>query len=207
MTQRTEQETFWSGEFGDEYILRNQSPVLEASNTMAFAHMLRRTQGVNSILELGANVGMNMRAIRHLMPSVSLSGVEINETACNQLKKIQGVNAHHSDIAGFTSATHYDLVFTKGVLIHIQPEQLPAVYRNMIALSKRWVMICEYYNPAPVAIPYRGHSNKLFKRDFCGEMMDSDPSLSLVDYGFLYHRDQLAPQDDMTWFLLEKKQG
>ena len=37
MTQRTEQETFWSGEFGDEYILRNQSPVLEASNTMAYA--------------------------------------------------------------------------------------------------------------------------------------------------------------------------
>jgi spore coat polysaccharide biosynthesis protein SpsF len=26
----------------------------------------------------------------------------------------------------------------------------------------------------------------------------------LVDYGFAYHRDPAFPQDDITWFLLEK---
>jgi spore coat polysaccharide biosynthesis protein SpsF len=26
----------------------------------------------------------------------------------------------------------------------------------------------------------------------------------LIDYGFVYHRDTAHPQDDITWFLLEK---
>ena len=46
---------------------------------------------------------------------------------------------------------------------------------------------------------------KLFKRDFAGELLDAFPSLDLVDYGFVYHRDPNFPQDDMNWFLLEKK--
>jgi pseudaminic acid biosynthesis-associated methylase len=205
MTAPTEQEVFWASEFGNDYIDRNKSATLEASNTIAFAQMLRKTHDVHSILELGANVGMNMRAIRHIMPAVSLSGVEINKNAHDQLATLPGVNAHHDSIADFTSAKGFDLVFTKGVLIHINPDQLPDVYRNMIKLSNKWILLCEYYNPSPQQITYRGHSNKLFKRDFCGELMAIDSSLKLVDYGFFYHRDAIAPQDDLTWFLLEKK--
>ena len=52
---------------------------------------------------------------------------------------------------------------------------------------------------------YRGHSQRLFKRDFAGEMLDRFPDLTLVDYGFAYHRDANFPQDDTTWFLLEKR--
>jgi spore coat polysaccharide biosynthesis protein SpsF len=44
----------------------------------------------------------------------------------------------------------------------------------------------------------------LFKRDFAGDLLDRFPGLVLVDYGFVYHRDKAFPQDDMTWFLLEK---
>jgi spore coat polysaccharide biosynthesis protein SpsF len=45
----------------------------------------------------------------------------------------------------------------------------------------------------------------LFKRDFAGEMMDRYPDLKLLDYGFVYHRDPAFPDDDITWFLMEKK--
>ena len=62
----------------------------------------------------------------------------------------------------------------------------------------------EYYNPSPISIEYRGHSNKLFKRDFCDEMLDLYQDLKLKDYGFIYQRDKMFPQDDITWFLLEK---
>ena len=51
---------------------------------------------------------------------------------------------------------------------------------------------------------YRGHEGKLFKRDFAGELLDKYPDLKLIDYGFVYHRDTNFPQDDCTWFLLEK---
>ena len=35
-------------------------------------------------------------------------------------------------------------------------------------------------------------------------MLDRFPDLRLLDYGFAYHRDPVFPQDDITWFLLEK---
>ncbi len=93
----------------------------------------------------------------------------------------------------------------KGVLIHINPDHLEQVYNKLYHSSSRYILLCEYYNPVPVSIPYRGHEDRLFKRDFCGELMDSYHDLHLLDYGFLYHRDRHFPQDDLNWFLLEKK--
>jgi spore coat polysaccharide biosynthesis protein SpsF len=66
--------------------------------------------------------------------------------------------------------------------------------------------VAEYYNPVPVAITYRGHEDRLFKRDFVGEIMDRHPQMELVDYGFAYRRDPNFPQDDINWFLLERNE-
>ena len=46
---------------------------------------------------------------------------------------------------------------------------------------------------------------KVGARDFAGEIMDRHPQLQLVDYGFAYRRDPNFPQDDITWFLMEKR--
>ena len=94
---------------------------------------------------------------------------------------------------------------SKGVLIHLAPELLPTAYAQLYALSQRYILIAEYYNPAPVEVSYRGNSGKLFKRDFAGEMLDRYADLHLLDYGFVYHRDPQFPADDITWFLLEKR--
>jgi spore coat polysaccharide biosynthesis protein SpsF len=96
-------------------------------------------------------------------------------------------------------------VLLKGVLIHIGPSELPRVYDLTHRASARFICIAEYYNPTPVTITYRGRGNRLFKRDFAGEMLERFPDLRLVDYGFAYRRDPVFPQDDITWFLLEKK--
>ena len=69
--------------------------------------------------------------------------------------------------------------------------QLTDVYKKLYTVSTRYILVAEYYNPSPVSINYRGHSDKLFKRDFAGEMLDTFPDLRLVDYGFAYHRDVL----------------
>ena len=63
----------------------------------------------------------------------------------------------------------------------------------------------EYYNPTPMEIPYRGFSEKMYKRDFAGELMDTYPDLQLIDYGFVYRRDPVFIQGDLTWFLMEKR--
>ena len=77
-------------------------------------------------------------------------------------------------------------------------------YQRLHDCSRRYVLVAEYYNPSPVAIPYRGHDDRLFKRDFAGELLERYDDLRLVDYGFVYHRDPVFPLDDITWFLLEK---
>ena len=86
----------------------------------------------------------------------------------------------------------------------MNPEYLPQIYETLYQSTGRYLLVCEYYNPTPVQITYRGHSDRLFKRDFCGEVLDHYSDLHLVDYGFSYHRDPNFPQDDSTWFLLEK---
>jgi spore coat polysaccharide biosynthesis protein SpsF len=145
-------------------------------------------------------------AFRQLLPESKLSAVEINEKAASELKEnIPEIDLHITSILEFQPSKTWDLVFTKGVLIHINPDKLPIVYELMYQSSSRYVLVSEYYNPKPTEVVYRGHTGKLFKRDFAGEILEKFPDLSLIDYGFVYHRDPNFPQDDMTWFLMEKK--
>ena len=202
---KTEQEKFWAGKFGDEYIQRNQEAWLLASNTALFSSILKRTRNVQSVIEFGANIGMNIHALKNLLPHAQLSAIEINETAANELKKIQDLSVYHESILNFSSQKKYDFVFSKGVLIHIEPSMLPQVYKTMYEASCRYICMIEYYNPSPLEIPYRGFSEKMYKRDFAGEIMDTYTDLELVDYGFIYRRDPVFMQGDATWFLLEKR--
>jgi pseudaminic acid biosynthesis-associated methylase len=206
MTFKTEQEAFWAGEFGNAYIERNQGDVLLASNLDFFSKALRATRGMQSCIEFGANIGMNLKAIQLLHPTIDASAIEINAAAAAQLQEVIAPdNVHNTSILDFEPTRTYDLALIKGVLIHINPNELPQVYDKLVASCERYLLVAEYYNPAPVTIPYRGHTDRLFKRDFAGEIMDRHPQLQLLDYGFSYRRDPNFPQDDITWFLMEKK--
>ena len=197
---RTDQENFWAGEFGNEYIERNREG---ASNLAFFARLLRHTQNVSSVVELGANIGLNLAAIRTLCPRICCTGVEINQRACAELVARGGVKVVNTSLLDWRPVQH-DLAFTKGVLIHLDPAVLPVAYDKLFRGSSRYVVIAEYYNPSPVEVKYRGHSARLFKRDFAGEFLDRYPRVRLLDYGFSYHRDPNYPQDDISWFLMEK---
>lgn len=201
----TEQETFWAGDFGNDYIGRNRSDLAVASSTAIFSKMLARTNKVGSVIEFGANIGINIRSIRHLLPHAELSAIEINASAAAELEKIGAVDVRHQSILSFEPEKQWDLAFTSVVLIHIAPEELNSVYDRLYRASSRYILINEYYNPTPVEVTYRGHRSKLFKRDFAGDMLDRFTDLELVDYGFSYHRDHNFSQDDKTWFLLEKR--
>lgn len=207
MDFRTDQEEFWASDFGKEYAGRNAGPELLASKIAMFSKILQRTDKITSARELGTNIGMNMLAIRALLPNVALQGVEINPHAFEQLAAIPGIEAKHGSLLDQQdwSSEQVDLCFTSGVLIHINPDELATAYERLYEGSRRYVLVAEYYNPSPVTIPYRGHSERLFKRDFAGEMMNAYPDLALIDYGFVYHRDPNFPGDDVTWFLMEKK--
>jgi spore coat polysaccharide biosynthesis protein SpsF len=203
---RTEQEAFWAGDFGTEYISRNQGDALLASNLDFFAKALRMARGAKTCIEFGANIGMNLRALKLLHPAQEQYAVEINADAVKMLEDvIPAVNIHPVSILDYEPAIACDLVLIKGVLIHINQDMLPLVYDKLVAASGRYLLVAEYYSQSPVSIPYRGHNDRLFKRDFAGEIMDRHPEMKLVDYGFAYRRDPDFPQDDISWFLMEKR--
>lgn len=203
MEYKTEQEKFWAGKFGDNYIERNSADQMIDSRIAMLARMLRAAGSVTSVLELGCNVGLNLVALRRLNPSVKLSGYEINKAAAEKARQFDVADIHEFSILEPIEKESADLVFTSGVLIHINPDYLENVYENLVRCSNRYVLVAEYFNPSPVQISYRGNENVLFKRDFAGEIIDRY-GLNLVDYGFVYRRDNWVKQDDITWFLLEK---
>ena len=202
MRHKTDQELFWEGNFGTEYTARNQIS-LELRQAF-FAKVLQKTYGVRTICELGANRGHNLQAIANLSSNFDLTGVEINQVAIAELENISDVQALQSSIQDFEPNNKFDFVFTCGVLIHVNPDNLPIVYQRIYEVSERYILFNEYYNPVPVEINYRGHTGKLFKRDFAGEFIEQHSGkVSVIDYGFLWN--QLHPGwDNTTWFLLEK---
>ena len=208
--EKTEQEKFWAGEFGTEYSDRNVGANILASNIALFADIFKRTPKLNSVIEFGANIGLNLRALDLLYPGQEQVAVEINEAAAKKindaLPNSKVFNLAISDFdSGMLSNGPCDLALIKGVLIHINPDQLKMVYKKLYESTNKFILICEYYNPKPDTVSYRGHSDKLFRRDFAGEMLDIYSDLKLVNYGFAYHRDASFPQDDLTWFLIERK--
>jgi pseudaminic acid biosynthesis-associated methylase len=192
---------FWAGEFGTAYTMRNQ--VDPASRAPFFRYILGLTGEIKRICELGANRGHNLVALQRLNPRLELTGVEVNSAACTHLATLEGITAIWSSIQDFETEAQYDLVFTCGVLIHIGPEDLRATYAKMARLSSRYVLMNEYFNPVPVELNYRGHSGKLFKRDFAGEFLDQNRNWQPVGYGFLWKRVEPA-WDNTTWTLMEK---
>jgi len=179
---------------------------LLSSNVSFFAKALEASCGLQSCIEFGANIGMNLRALQILYPDIKLHGIEINPHAAQQLSQFIGPEqVTQASILDVDNTPVCDLSLIKGVLIRINPDALPRVYQKLVAATRRYLLVSEYYNPTPVKVSYRGHSDRLFKRDFSGEIMDLHPEMQLVDYGFVYHRDPKFPQDDTTWFLLEKK--
>lgn len=201
----TPQESFWAGDFGDDYRRRNVSEQLLAANLALFADVFRGQPAPVSAIELGANIGMNLRALKLIFPAAQLSAVEINAAAAKELGSvIDPTEVYHQSILNWSPTRKWDLVLVKGLLIHLNPEHLAAVYRTMAAASCKFVLICEYYNPTPIQVEYRGHKDRLFKRDWCSDFLDVAPEFALLDYGFVYRKDPAFPQDDVTWFLLRR---
>ncbi len=202
----TQQENFWAGEFGNEYVSRSQGEEIINSNIDFFKKALKKTENIKTCIEFGSNIGLNIKALKKIYPDQEHHVIEINEKAVGYLKEfISEDHIINDSIINFKPFKKWDLVLIKGVLIHINPEMLSKIYLALVNSCNKYLLINEYYNPTPVSIDYRGHSERLYKRDFAGEILDSFPEMKLVDYGFLYDRDPIHKRVGSTnWFLLKK---
>ena len=209
MTERdTLQSGLWRSSFGDEYIERNPASAANVqAAAMLWGQILHRIQGdpPRSILEVGANVGINLRALRNLIDA-ELYAVEPNGTARQRLAEQSILPATHV-LDGLASSIalpdgSIDLVFTRGVLIHIHPDDLLASCREMYRVARRYVVSIEYFSANPEELTYRNRSNALFKRDFGAFWLDHFGDLRVLDYGFAWQR--ITGLDNLTWWIFEK---
>lgn len=194
------QEAHWAGVKGDAYTERNNGDKLVDNNEVMFRTALANVM-LESVLEYGANIGLNMIAMRKIYPLAHLEAVEINHKAAMQIPDY--VKVRVCSMLQPLEIDKADLVLSKGLLIHLSPEDLPQAYDLYYNTSRKYILLCEYFNPTPIEIPYRGEFRRLWKRDFAGEMLDRFPDMTLVRYGFVYSR-ALFPQDNINWFLLKK---
>ena len=193
-------EQFWKENY--VYHRRQGDKGSVRSNVALFKKILSKTEGVETIIEFGAGMGLNLEAIGKLNPSIQATGIEINEIASKRIPADYVLNMNLLDY-NYMEHGQAELVFTKGVCIHLPPEDINKAYKVLYDSSSKYIMMAEYYSPNRVEIDYRGESGKLWKADFYGEMMALYPNLELVDSGFVGYWDDF-PQDSINWWLWRK---
>lgn len=205
----THQIKIWESEFGDDYTDRNVISLQYLSaRIMLWSKMLSRIQveNLDHILEVGANIGANLRALKNLVDAQMYS-VEPNKKSNKILVEDNVVPKEHVhtgsifDMSMFDDAS-MDLVFTSGVLIHVAPDDLKKATDEMMRVSKKYVACIEYFSHEIQEVNYRGQTSFLYKRDFGSFFLENYPDLRVVDYGFEWK--PMAGLDNITWFIFEK---
>ena len=196
-------EGLWGGGFGDDYVERNRAA---GDGRAPFWQGLMERYAPESVLEVGCNVGTNLRWIASKIPARNVYGVDINLKALDELRRaVPGVNAVWSPARELPFRDRwFDMVFTMGVLIHQPPEALPVVMAEIVRCSRRYVLCGEYFASDPTEVEYRGQAGALFKRDFGGLYQRMFPGLIVRQQGFL---SRAEGWDDVTYWVLERTTG
>jgi pseudaminic acid biosynthesis-associated methylase len=191
------QTEFWKGEFGDYYVDRNDS--IEKLNEsyvkstgisveQIFRNFFDSMDRENTILELGCNIGLKLSILKK-MGFKNLFGLEINKKAYEIAKR------NNPEITFINSSIEYcdfhgkkfDVVFTAGVLIHIDPKILESAVKKMIDLTNQYIFGFEYYSDDLVQVEYREHSDVLWKQNFPNLFRKLYPKIQTVKEEKFYH--------------------
>jgi len=203
----------WISNFGNEYTNRNAYTLDELENLYIKNFGITRTKlnelfigDMNRnirVLEVGSNIG-NQLLILQKMGFKSLYGIEINsyavERSKDNTKRINIIQGSAFDIP-FKDG-YFDLVFTSGVLIHIAPQDICKVLKEIHRCTKEYIWGFEYYADSYMKVEYRGHKNLLWKTDFGGLYLNSFDNLELVKEKRLKY---LENENVDTMFLIRKR--
>jgi pseudaminic acid biosynthesis-associated methylase len=182
-----EQVNFWEGKFGDAYTIRNSNDPnklfkekLGVTRTQLNKEFFSDLDKNSRIFEVGCNRGNQIKILKKMGFS-NLTGIEINKNAINLAREDKDLcimEANAFDIP--FKDNYFDLVFTSGVLIHIAPENLEKVIKEMVRVSNRYIFGFEYFSENCENIEYRGNKNKLWKNNFPQLFLKLNPSLKLI---------------------------
>jgi len=196
-------EALWREQFGVEYIERNRSASVGRE---PFWRWLHEQHPFRTALEVGCNIGGNLRWLTELIEPADVYGVDINEHALREARKgFPDTNVLRSPARKLPFRDgFFDLTFTTVVLIHQPPETLPVVMNEIVRCSRKYVLCGEYFSEQLEEVPYRGQSGALFKRDFGGLYQSLFPELKLIHQRYEPLAEDGTGWDDVTFWLFEK---
>ncbi len=189
MNYKTRKENLWAGKFGDEYAAKAQPDKL-TWNIALFSRVLKNISKITSAIELGAGRGDNLQAIGKIIPGIDLSAVEINNKAIHIINQIGGIKTYPISILDFSPGKTWDFVLIKGVLIHIDPDELKNVYRILYKASRCYICIVEDSD-------MREEGNQ----DFAESFSSMFKNLKIVDSGPTYGETNGSKNN---WYVFKK---
>lgn len=187
------QEDLWINKFGNDYIKDNSNSKYIAWKASIFRNIFLSCKiSVKSLLEYGANIGLNIPAIKSYYPFIKYYAVEINKLAFNQLKK-RNIYSYHQSIFDELNIK-CDLVLTFGLLIHIAPDDLNEAYKILYEHSNKYILMIEHFSNNIETKKYRDYDNAFFKGNFANDFIKLYPSAKIIKGGII--------KGDLSWKLI-----
>ena len=209
---KTQELNKWRGVFGSQYTRRNTMSLKELNNLYLRNYGITRSRlnrdflkGIDrssKILEIGSNIGSQLACLKR-MGFKRLYGIEPQESALTYCRKqVAQLNVIKADAFDIPFKDGYfDLVFTSGVLIHINPRDIKRAIKEIYRCSSRYIWGFEYYSKEYETMDYRGENNLLWKADFLRLYTEMFPGLKKVKVKQIKY---LHSSNVDTMFLLKK---
>jgi len=155
------------GKFGDDYTKRStisESLLKRRAETLKQIIDPLRPMG---IVEIGCNIGINLVAISIFLAFPNwVCGVEPNERA-RRIAEISNMKVYPDSGQNLKFLDEFaDLLFTCGLLIHCELGEAEKIVREMMRVSKKYLLFMEYFNKIDEEIDYQGENGLLWKRNW-----------------------------------------
>jgi pseudaminic acid biosynthesis-associated methylase len=191
-------EEAWVGKFGDEYTLRNKS----SDSNVPHRIFLSNIPNDSTVLEIGCNVGNQLKILND-MGFHNLSGIDVNKKAIEIGKKTYSyIHFYNGSLFELPfDSNSFDLVFTSGTLIHVNPEDLKDALSEIYRCSKKFIYGYEYYLPFCKGYDYREEGILVWRNDFLKLFLKQFPDLTVIKKKFIMRNFR----DWRRIYLLRKK--
>ena len=143
-----------------------------------FLYHLSLALGAKNVCEVGTNIGNNLLGFPK---KFDVTGIDLNEHAISIAKEQHP--EFKFDLGSILELPYeestFDLVFTRGVLIHIDPKNIDRAISEIYRISKKWIVCLEYFGEDAKLIPWKRGDDSLWYRNM--KMKWDDYNVELVN--------------------------
>jgi len=152
----------YNSDLWNTYTLENESKIqLELSKFIYFSSVVL---GAKKICEIGCNAGNNLSSFPK---DLEIHGIDMNKMALQKAKEQypQFIFKEGNITKIPYPDSFFDLVFTRGVLIHIDKKKLEIALEELLRVSKSWILNLEYYGVDEKMIDWKRGKDLLWYRN------------------------------------------